>query len=348
MMIGGGLVKRGVPAVFAAALLGLSAGCGEKQEPGKSIAEIQKEEGVPVRVMTVEPGPLRSVERAGGTIEGGSQAVLSGGVPGTLIGMYARVGRKVKKGALLAQIEPDYGSSFDAAKAAYESAEKSRERVAALAKEGGVSQEVVEQVEVAAKGAKLNLEKAKKSERIYAPFPGTIIEVMQTKNSKVGPGQALVKIANLNNVRVTLDINESLIDRFAVEQRAFVVAGDDTLYGTVEKVPIGADEAGHMFPIDVVFPNTTSALKPGMFVTVYVITVDLPDALSVPAEVVLHDEEGPYVYVVDGDAARKARLELGVHGDGRVRVAGGLQEGAKVVVQGASQLGDGTNVNVVQ
>ncbi len=324
------------------------AGCGKRSERGESVAEIQAREGVPVSVVSAAAGPLRSLERAGGTVEGYAQAELSAGVPGTLTKLSARVGARVKKGALLAVVDPDYGSSYEAAKAQYETVVKSKERVDALAEQGGVSQQQVEELAVAVKGAKVGFEAARNSEHIYAPFAGTVVETMVPINSKVGPGQSLVKLAALDRVRIPVSVNESLIGQFARGQKAFVVLEGDTAYGTVEKVALGATEKGHMFPVDVVFRNPAGRFRTGMFVTVHVVTVEMPQALSVPAEVVLYDDEGAYVYVVDGGVARKARLEVGIRGEDRLSVNAGLAEGELVVATGASLLSDGVKVKVVE
>lgn len=326
----------------------LFVGCGKEETVGESIAEIQKREGVPVSVEIVSAGTLRSIERAGGTVEGYAQADLGAMVPGVLTRYRAKVGSRVGKGAVLAVVDPDIQNGVAMAKANFDQISKSRERVKALADEGGVSQEVVDQLETGYTVAREQLEAATKSQNVLAPFAGTVVSLMVPVNSKVGPGQGLVKFADLRRVRVTLDINETLINRLATGQQAFVVMDSDTLFGKVEKVPIGAREAGHMFPVDVVFPNKDGRFKPGMFVTVNVITVEMPDAVSVPAEVIQYDDMGPYVYTVDGDVARKTVLELGTRGEDRMSVNAGLTVGDRLVVTGASRVSDGIKVKVVE
>jgi RND family efflux transporter MFP subunit len=219
--------------------------------------------------------------------------------------------------------------------------------VAALAQQGGISQQSLEEVEVAVKGAKVGLDAARNSENVYAPFAGVVLETMVPLNSKVGPGQALIKLAALEQVRIPISVNESLIDVFAKGQRAFVVIGGDTIYGTVDKVALGAQEAGHMFPVDVVFSNKSGRFRAGMFLTVNVITAEMPQALSIPVEIVLYDEQGPYVFTVSGDKAVKTRIEPGIRGGERLSANAGLKEGDLVVATGASKLSDGVKVKVV-
>lgn len=339
---------RLVMSVGAAALMWMLAGCGGDEGSTESIAEIQKREGIPVRTIAVTRGTLRVTERLGGTVEGYAQTTLGAGVPGTLTRYGAAVGRRVGKGTVVARIDPDVASPYAMAKAQYDQVAKSRERVTALAEEGGVPQEAVDQIEAAYTAAKEQLDAATKSVNILAPFAGTIIEQKIPLGSKVGPGQSLVTIADLRRTRVTLDVNETMIGEFAVGQRAYILLGNDSLFGEVAKIPIGAREQGHMFPVDVVFDNPDTRLKPGMFVTVHVITTELPDALALPAELVMRDDTGAYVYSVDGDKARRTRLDLGVRGGGRMSVNHGLAEGDVVVAEGAGKVSDGVKVRVVQ
>jgi membrane fusion protein, multidrug efflux system len=340
-----GIVSCGV--FLAAALAFGLCGCAKKADKAESIADIQKREGVPVRVLTLGKGSLVRLERCGGTVEGVSQAELSAGMPGTLTSVVVKVGSRVAEGAVLATIDPDMASPYTMAKAQYDQVAKSRERVQALAKEGGVAQEVVDQVEAGYTVASAQLDAARKIVNIVAPFAGTVIEIMAQTNSKLGPGTAVVKLADLRKARVTLDVNEALINNFAVGQKAFVVVGSDTARGSVEKVALGAKEKGHTFPVDVVFPSAKAALRPGMYVTVNVAVVELAEVLSLPDEVVSYDDQGAYVYVVDNGAARKVRLAIGVRGEGRAAIDSGLAEGQTVVTEGVSLLADGAKVKVV-
>lgn len=343
---GRGLVAAGIAGALALAIVG--SGCGKKETKAESVADIQKREGVPVRVIDMQAGRVLRVERAGGTVEGVSQAELSAGVPGTLVSVSAKVGTRVGEGAVLATIDPDMASPYTMAKANYDQIAKSRERVQALAKEGGVAQEVVDQVEAGYTVASAQLDAARKSVSVVAPFAGTVIEIMAEVNSKLGPGTEVIKLADLRKARVRLKINESLINDFASGQKAFIVMNADTAWGTVEKVALGASDEGHTFPVDVVFPGAKVPLRPGMFVTVSVVTVDLPEVLWLPEEVVLRDNEGAFTFVVDGSSARKVRLGLGIRGEGRVVVDSGLSAGERVVAEGASLISDGATVKVVQ
>jgi RND family efflux transporter MFP subunit len=330
--------------------LALAAGCGgNRNSSSESMEQVQQREGVPVRVSAAVPTSLRAVETAGATVRGYYQAELSSGVPGRIKAIDVKVGQRVKRGAVLVRIDPDVPSPIAMAKANYEVAEKSRDRVRQLAQEGGVSKEVVENVEAGYTAAEESYRAARRSQNILAPFAGKIIAVNRSVNEVIGPGgRPVVEIAALDSIRTTLSINETLIDRFGVGQKAYVRSGGDTLWGVVKKVSLSGSEESHSFDVECVFPNPGERLKPGVFVTVYVVVVALDSVLSVPYEIVLRDAEGAYVYVVDGGNARRALLELGLRAEGRYEVKEGLAEGRLVVTEGASRLADGVKVKAVE
>lgn len=325
-------------------------GCKEKaQEPVKSIAQIQQEKGIPVRVRKVVLQTLHRVEQKGGTVEGVYQTVISASIPssGTLASLLVKTGSSVAKGAVLAEIELDGGSPYDLAKSAYEYAENAYQRAQSLYEVGAVSKEMVEGARTKYIQAKQNLSQAQGAIQITAPFNGTVIEVMQQLNSKIGPGTPLIKVARLDQVRIELNINESLIHRFKKKQRAFVVFDSDTLWGEVTNVAIGASGNSHSFPVTTLFYNKDRRIKPGMFLTVNVITEEKSDVVALSLETIIKENAKSYVYKVRDGKAYKVAVKLGVRGDSRYEITDGLGAGDTVVVSGASLLQNESTVNVV-
>jgi RND family efflux transporter MFP subunit len=335
---------------FIVALSLILASCGKKeQDKNESIADIQKREGVPVTVVKVEKGTLAAFDRMGGTVEGYDQAVLSAGLPATILSLDAVVGQRVEKDAVLAKLTPTMASPYNMAKANYETVEKSVNRVKSLAQEGGVAQDVVDQVETGYTMAKENLEGARKAENVIAPFAGTVVEVYETANSVVGPGAKIVKIASLDRVRVKLAVTEAVIANFRAGQKAYLITTADTMTGVVERVPLAADEANHTFAVEAVFANRGGALRPGMYVTVDVVTREKKNVCVLPMEAVQSEGDRKYVYVVGTDqTARKTAVVVGLRGGSNYELISGVNAGDQVVWQGASNVNDGTKVKVVE
>ncbi len=324
-------------------------GCGsKKKEEAKSIAQIQKEEGIPVSILQAGYGTIRAIEINGGTIEGIDQAVVKNGMPGTITSIRKKVGSFVKKGATIATINPDGGSPYTAVKSQFDYAEKAYQRAEELFKEGAVSQEMLDGAKAEYEGAKQQLNQTVEAITVIAPFSGTVIEIYETVNSKVGGGKKIAKVARLDRVRIELSINETVIQRYEEGQKAFVVLDADTLWGTVEKVALGADAMVHAFPVTTVFNNPDDRFKAGMFVMVNVIVEEHADALYVPIETVQFEQEETFVYVIQEDKAAKTLVETGIRNGASFEILRGLTAEDMVVVNGISLLSDGVKVKVVE
>jgi multidrug efflux system membrane fusion protein len=95
------------------------------------------------------------------------------------------------------------------------------------------------------------------------------------------------------------------------------------------------------------FANDDSALFPSQFVNVQLETDVIHDAVTVPAAAIRHGPNGDYVYVVDAEQVATMRpVTLGPAADEAVSVATGLAAGERVVTEGGDRLTDGTRVRL--
>jgi len=83
-------------------------------------------------------------------------------------------------------------------------------------------------------------------------------------------------------------------------------------------------------------------LVDGEFVTVLVEGVQPVEALAIPRAAVLSDQQGSYVYVVDGDKkAAQRRIQLGQSTPDTAVVTAGLKEGESVIADGIQRVRPG-------
>ncbi|MBV9812126.1 MAG: efflux transporter periplasmic adaptor subunit, partial [Acetobacteraceae bacterium] len=82
------------------------------------------------------------------------------------------------------------------------------------------------------------------------------------------------------------------------------------------------------------------------FVTVSVQGAQPVQALTIPRTAVLSDQQGSYVWVVGGDnKVAQRRVQLGQPTPTLAVIAGGLQDGETVVVDGVQRVRPGIQVN---
>ncbi len=332
--------------VLAAIFAGLiMAGCKQKTvESVESIADIRKREGYPVRVMKAEKSAIVSYEFLGGTAEGYYQTTITSAITGKITTVNVSVGDKVEQNSSLMTIEPDVAVNYNLAKTQYETSRKSRERLLALAEQGGVSQETIDQIEATCLAAKEDMEAMRKNQFIPAPFSGTVVNLFQTDNKRVNAGDKLVTIARIDSIRVPIVVSDILINKFKTGQKAIAA---DSIHGSIVKVALSGQQATHTFIIEALFDNPGKVLKPGMYVPVKVIVDNKKNVISLPVEVVISEGREKFVYVIKDLQAKKVPVSVGIRGEEMLEIASGVSEGDLVVVSGSSMLTDGARVKIV-
>ena len=331
---------------FVAALVG----CMQRQRKevkSESIADIQRREGVPVRVTAAGRGTIDVIETAGGTAEGCFQTTLTAGMPGTITAVNVTIGDAVAADSSLMRIDPSTPQTYALAKEQFDNAAKSRERLATLAKEGAVSQEIIDQVDAGYNAAREGLNVIRKSQFVIAPFSGTVIDIIESVNSNVHPGSELIVLANIDKIRVPVIVSDLLINKFKKGQKAYALVAGDTVEGKIDRVPLAGQASTHTFTIDAMFSNPRRIIKPGMYLPIRVVIDEKRDVVTLPLDAVIIEGDRPSAFVVDNGTAHKRSLTTGVRSGDLFEIIDGIAEGAKVVVSGASLLSDGVKVKIV-
>ena len=165
--------------------------------------------------------------------------------------------------------------------------------------------------------------------KIIAPFAGTVTEVSAVSGELVSSGTEAVRIDNLDNLMVDVDVSE--IDINSVEVGQFAILTFDALAnqeysGFVESISsAGTDESGVVeFRVSVKVEDADEAVRPGFTSVVGIITSEVEDALLVPTQAILTQGGVPVVMRVNSDGSATAvPVELGAISDVYTQVISG-------------------------
>jgi HlyD family secretion protein len=127
-----------------------------------------------------------------------------------------------------------------------------------------------------------------------------------------------------------------------------VPGADGPVAGTVTVVSPALDPSSTTVQVWIQAPNPDGRLKPGTAVRAAIDARTVPDAVVVPTEALLTDDEGAHTVMVvgkDGKAHARA-VETGIRQGGWVQITKGLASGETVVTTGAYGLPDGTAVKI--
>lgn len=271
---------------------------------------------------------------AKGTLEPLSSTVVSPTIDGTIATVNVSAGQAVAKGDVLMTIKNDEldraiaeaARSVEAAKADLATAKRGTDVV----DEGGnttyeVSQDNVDAAKRALAAAQEGYDQAvaKAAERtVTAPCNGNIVEM----NAQVGAsatgvesGKSLMQIADLSQMKVTVQVSEEDIAKVAVGQTAnvtFPAFPDLTLQGSVTGIAsIASADGGTMsydgsssvgFDVDILIAKPDYRLKPGMTAKVSLVTEQLDDVIMVPSMALMTDDGQNCYVMVQTDAETQA------------------------------------------
>lgn len=180
--------------------------------------------------------------------------------------------------------------------------------------------------------------RAQRHTGIHAPADGVVLELNVQQGQKVPPDMPLMRIADLSQLWLTLEVPEAQAGALQAGQAAearFAALPGRRFAGQVEYVYPRLDPATRTVRARLVFPNQDGALKPGMYAAVSIHGAGREDAVRVPAEAVIRTGRRTVVLVAEGEGRfRPVEVTLGAEHDGRIVVVDGLQAGDEVVTSG--------------
>ena len=320
----------------------------------------------PVRFVTVEPSGGVRERIFTGAAKAGIESELSFKVRGTIQRLALKVGVRVRKNQLIAEIDPrDYElavqqteASLAQAKAQAARAEADFKRMRRLFERDNASladfdsaraaqdsaRALVRAIEKQIESAKLQVSYT----RLVSPIHGKVAEVPVEVNENVQIGQTIVVLHAGARPEVEVDMPEVLIRE--IHQGAAVSVVFDSLpnrsfSGRVSEIGVTAAEGLTTYPVTLLLDRSDHRILPGMAaeVTFRFGVEDAAERYVLPPHAVLEDGEGSFVFVVEptepglGTALRRG-VGVGELVTGGIEVLRGISDGDRVVTVGASRI----------
>jgi RND family efflux transporter MFP subunit len=192
--------------------------------------------------------------------------------------------------------------------------------------------------------------------QLKAPFDGILLERRVDVGALVQPNVPAFVLADTSTVKVAFGVPDSVQKDLPLGVAALITT--DALpgrifEGTVTKVGAQADARTRVFDVEVSIDNADGMLKVGLVASVQ-LGKNAPHAgaqLLVPLSAIVRpsgSNEGYAVFVTDdANVARQRTVQLGDLVGNRVAIAAGLKDKERVVVLGATLLGDGQVVTII-
>lgn len=299
---------------------------------------------------TVQEVMIPRVFRLDGVIEAVHQSTISAQTNGQVEVIHYDVDDVVEQGALLVKLKDTEQQAalrraeadLRAAQAVLDDARKNYRRIKDLHTKKLVAKSDLDNAQVALNTARAKLDVAKAAleqakeqlayTRITAPYTGIVTERHVQVGEVAHPGTPLMSGISLDELRVAVDVPQSLIVAIREKGRARVeLPGGNWMEVKDLTIFPFAETASHTFKVRLKLPKNIERLFPGMLVKSAFATGVAPTLLA-PASAVVFRSEVTGVYVRDEDQQIRFRyVRVGdALGEEALTVLSGLQEGDEV------------------
>jgi RND family efflux transporter MFP subunit len=319
----------------------------------------------PVSVMQLEPTSLSRYTIATGNAAAEKKIEVTAEIAGKYIlqtnPTYKRpyrLGDAVKEGQLFVEIEDkEYVNSIgleskemnlDLARQEYEKQKSVYEKGGVTLRELRNSELQMKQAEDDVENAQIQLEKMK----VPIPISGVIVDMPHyTPNSSIQQGASLATIMDYSRMYVDVSLPENTMTEVKKGQRVEITnynLPNDTLVGSITEISPAIDVSTRTYLAKVRFNNPRLMIRPGMFVKILIKVDQKSEILVIPKEVIISDQRGKRVFVVEDNTAVERIIETGLETEDRVEVVSGLEANERLVIEGFETLRDKSKVKVLR
>ena len=311
-----------------------------------------------------------------GTVQAFYTVTVTARVDGELQKVGFVEGQTVKKGDLIAQIDPrPFQAALDQAVATHAkdvaqlaSAKADLDRYEQLAPQNLASKQtldsqhaLVAQLEAQIKGDQANIDNARTQlgyTTITSPIQG------KTGIRRVDPGNnvhstdtnGIVVVTQVQPIACIFTLPEESLPALnqALEGGTIGVTavsrdGKTQLdQGTIALVDNQIDQTTGTIRVKATFPNPHNALWPGEFINARVLLRTEKGALTIPSAAIQRGPDGMFAYVIKQDSTVEARLvKVGDEDNALTVITDGIKEGEQVVTNNQYRLAPGAHVRSV-
>ncbi len=185
---------------------------------------------------------------------------------------------------------------------------------------------------------------------IRSPIDGTVTDGPWYPGMMPQAGAPLVTVMDLSQMIAKAHIpqNQAALLKKGDAATLTAVGADEPIKGKVILVSPALDPGSITVEVWVQAPNPKGVLKAGASTTVSMTAKTVPNALIIPAQAVVTDEDGKKSVMVIGSdgVAHKREVETGIQNQDSVQIVSGLKPGEQIVAVGPYGLPDNTKVKV--
>lgn len=184
---------------------------------------------------------------------------------------------------------------------------------------------------------------------VKAPFNGTVESVDVRMGELVQPGLPMFQFVGDSDLFIQADVSESFVgvlskgDSVDVEFPSI----NKAMKTRVSSVGGVINPNNRTFKVEVFLPNLFE-VKPNMISILKIKDYENKESVIVPAHLILADNQGDYIFIVENGTAKKKYVKRGLTYGDETEIKEGLTGTETIVDKGFREVGDNFSVNIAQ
>ena len=335
----------------------ITAGVSCKTSNGKGSDRSQKKNSISnekqqtkVQTLVVKKSLLINEISVSGSLLSFDEVDLKNEVAGRVVQINLPEGKPVKKGTLLVKIfDDDLQAGLKKLEIQLAIQEKIYERQSELLKVSGISQNDYEQTGLQLNSLRADIEVQKvliRKTEVLAPFDGVIGLRYISVGAVVTPSTLLATIRSEDKLKLDFSVPEKYSTEIKPGMEInFTRSNNDKLYkAIVMGTEQGIDVLTRNLKVRAIVDNQSDHLLPGAYTDVQLRLSENKDALMVPTQCIIPDEENKRVIMAKNGKVHFALVKTGVRKLSRIEVTEGVQVGDTIITSGILFLKEGARL----
>lgn len=305
-----------------------------------------------VGVLVVSAESLDEKILTTGTIVPNEEVEIRSEVSGRVTGIGFREGDYIRRGTVLVRInDADLQAQYQKLTANKKLAEANEQRQKRLFEKEAISRAEYEISQTNLTGILADIENLRAQIAktvIRAPFDGTIGLRHISLGSYISPSSPIATLTSINPAKIDFSVPAKYANIVRRGTRIqFTAEGSESRrVGTVYAIEPKVNPETRAMLLRAVSPNPNGALVPGAFARIEVVLNARGNAIVVPTEAIIPEQNGQKVFVVRNSKAESVPVQIGLRTERSVEIRSGLQVGDSLITSGIQMVKPGGEVLV--
>lgn len=320
----------------------------------------------PVKTMMVGVVKNEDMRQYPAKVRATQRVKLAFQVGGRILKFPVKAGDHVKKGEIIAELDPrDYENALKSAAARFNESKTDFDRQSILVKKSAVSVSVFEAKKMAYEVAESDMRVAQKAfddTTLRAPFDGVVAGTYVDNFQNVKAQEVVISLQDISHVELLINVPEKDVIRSTYGMTIDSLKNKMSLYAIfpslgsrrfvlkIKEFETEADSSSQTFKAVMTMPAPADLnIMPGMTALVMVSGSEPAAAKGdcwVPVSAVTEDSNGKrHVWLLDKELrAHKRIVDVGTVNGDRIQLKNGLNSGDKIAITGVNMICEGMKV----